>query len=112
MDPPAAVATAPPPTALETAPPAAGAPPPIPVTSSSWNFKTVKPLPIAYTRHRDGEFYRTPSKGIRTMYPVMGSYLDRPTKIPVTGEIKSKDVKLIDAHGTILTGNLYLKVLK
>ena len=38
----------------------------------------------------------------------MGSYLDRPTKIPVTGEIKSKDVKLIDAHGTILTGNWFL----
>ena len=84
----------------------AASPSHLPVVSGS--ARSERPLPIAYSRHEDGDFYRTPSKRIRSMYPVMGRYLERPTKIPVTEEIKNKNVKLIDAHGTILTGNWFL----
>lgn len=97
-----AAATAPP-----TAP-AASAPPPYQLPVVPGTSRPEKPLPIAYTRHEDGDLYRTPSNKIRSMYPVIGGYLERPTKLPVTDEIKGKEVKLIDAHGTIITDNWFL----
>jgi len=64
-------------------------------------------LPYGYSRERSGLF-RTPSNRLRSMYPVMGNYLERPPKLPITDDIKNKEVKIIGAHGQIKKDNWFL----